>query len=128
MKHTALPWHWWIEDHSMATLSGQDELRDHVMSVSPCKNCIVEGESPFGKCTMPSEADAAFIVQACNSHDDLVAACKAAIAYDNAIRNSANDPEKMASFCTAQGDDLDSLYESWISLSRAALKRAKWEA
>ena len=72
--------------------------------------------------------NAAFIVQACNSHDDLVAACKAAIAYDNAIRNSANDPEKMASFCTAQGDDLDSLYESWISLSRAALKRAKGEA
>src|SRR5690242_16425780 len=32
--------------------------------------------------------------------DDLLAAARAAIAYDAAIASCANDPEKMASFCT----------------------------
>ena len=112
MKHTALPWHWWIEDHSMATLSGQDELRDHVMSVSPCKNCIVEGESPFGKCTMPSEADAAFIVQACNSHDDMVKA------LTNLAEYAAHEIGLQVADCVAGP----------IGEASAALKRAKGEA
>lgn len=46
---------------------------------------------------------------------------EAAVAYDDAIRSCANDPEKMASFCSAQGDDLDELYFRWMTLARRAL-------
>ena len=53
--------------------------------------------------------------------DGLLAAARAAIAYDSAINACANDPEKMASFCTAEGDDLDALYLEWIGLARAAM-------
>ena len=49
----------------------------------------------------------------------------AAVAYDDAIQSCANDPKRMASFCTADGDDLDALYACWISASRAALARGK---
>lgn len=52
-------------------------------------------------------------------------ACKAAIEYDKAIEACAGDPEKMSSFCTAQGDDLDALYFDWITKAREAV--ATWE-
>lgn len=71
----------------------------------------------------PAKANAEHIVLCVNAHDDLVAAAQAAIEYDAAIAASANDPEKMASFCSAQGDDLDTLYDRWINLSRAALAK-----
>lgn len=46
---------------------------------------------------------------------------EAAVRYDDAIRACANDPEKMASFCSATGEDLDALYLNWMTLARAAL-------
>jgi hypothetical protein len=52
----------------------------------------------------------------------LVEACQAGIAYDKAIKRCANDPSKMASYCTAQGDDLDDLYLTWIIKCREALR------
>jgi hypothetical protein len=55
---------------------------------------------------------------------DFLEAAKAAVAYDAAIQSAANDPEKMSSLCTAEGEDLDALYARWISLSRAALQKA----
>ncbi len=36
------------------------------------------------------------------------------LAYDAAIQACANDPERMASFCTANGDDLDMLYHRMV--------------
>lgn len=51
--------------------------------------------------------------------------CKAAIKYDDAIRQCANDPDTMASHCTATGDTLDTLYDDWITKSRAALGPAR---
>lgn len=42
----------------------------------------------------------------------------AVLAYDAAIYSCANDPDKMASFCTAQGDDLDALYLSMVNKAR----------
>lgn len=42
----------------------------------------------------------------------------AVLAYDRAIRACANDPEKMSSFCSADGEDLDTLYLNM--LERAA--------
>ena len=48
-------------------------------------------------------------------------AVRAAIAYDKAIKDCANSPQSMSSWCTAQGDSLDVLYADWVSKSRAAL-------
>jgi len=50
---------------------------------------------------------------AADALDALEAAARAAVAYDHAIRSCADSPEKMASFCTAQGDNLDTLYAQW---------------
>lgn len=51
----------------------------------------------------------------------LEGAVRAAIAYDKAIKDCANSPQSMSSWCTAQGDSLDVLYADWVSKSRAAL-------
>ena len=51
-------------------------------------------------------------------------ACEAALVYDKALESCGNDPEKMASFCTAQGDSLDHLYLDWITKARAAIAKA----
>ena len=56
---------------------------------------------------------------------ELLAAAQAGIAYDKAIAECANDPDKMATYHTAQGDDLDALYDDWITKTRAALAKAK---
>lgn len=56
--------------------------------------------------------------------DLALAACRAALEYDRALSACANDPKKMFSFCSAQGDNLDSLYFDWVNKSRAALKAA----
>ncbi len=50
---------------------------------------------------------------------DMLEVCRAACVYDDAIRACADDPDKMASFCTAQGKDLDDLYTDWMVKSRA---------
>lgn len=55
---------------------------------------------------------------------ELLAAAEAAIAYDGAIQTAGNDPGKMASFCTAKGETLDSLYADWIEKSRRAHAKA----
>lgn len=54
---------------------------------------------------------------------ELLEAAIAACAYDDAIRSCANDPGLMSSFCTAKGDNLDTLYERWQTLSRAAIAK-----
>ena len=65
--------------------------------------------------------DAELVRRAVNNVEALANACEAAIRYDEAIRACADDPDKMASYCTAEGDDLDKLYDDWMSQSRAAL-------
>jgi len=54
-----------------------------------------------------------------------IEACKAAIEYDKAIESCAGDPEKMSSFCTAQGDNLDTLYYDWITKAKQTVE--KWD-
>ena len=56
----------------------------------------------------------------------LYEAALAGQAYDRAIRKCANDPEKMASFCTAQGDSLDDLYMDWMSKIQAAMQHIEF--
>lgn len=45
----------------------------------------------------------------------------AALKYDAAIQECANDPDMMSSHYTAEGEDLDTLYANWLSLARAAM-------
>lgn len=62
--------------------------------------------------------------------DATLGACVKAIAYDEAIRSCADDPKKMASFCTAEGESLDALYAAWIVAARGAValgEKAKGE-
>jgi len=56
--------------------------------------------------------------------DELVEACNAGIAYDKALQSCGNSPDKMSSFCTALGDDLDALYMDWIKRTKQALDKA----
>lgn len=57
----------------------------------------------------------------------LVDACEAALKYDSLIEQCSNDPNKMSSACTAEGDDLDTLYEDWLNKSNLALATYKME-
>jgi hypothetical protein len=41
------------------------------------------------------------------------------LAYDEAIRQCANDPRRMATFCTATGATLDALYEQMVDAAIA---------
>lgn len=58
----------------------------------------------------------------------LLDACEAAVCYDKAIRSCANDPDKMASYCTAAGEELDDLYADWVAAAHAAIAKAKPDA
>jgi hypothetical protein len=91
----------------------------HVATGTPYTVWTNDGERPIAHCI---DAGTAHLLAAA---PDLLEAAKAAIAYDAAIQSAANDPEKMSSFCSAEGDDLDVLYARWIYLSRAAIAKAQ---
>lgn len=61
----------------------------------------------------------------CGPHVDppppAVVLAEAVLAYDAAIKSCADDPEKMASFCTAEGDDLDKLYFDMVNAAKAVM-------
>lgn len=59
--------------------------------------------------------------------DRALDACRAAVEYDHAMYSCANDPDKMSSHCTAQGDDMDALYFDWLSKARIALREEEIE-
>ena len=94
----------------------------------PSEREIADGWTPdVGMDHVESEEDYA---NACliSSAPELLDACEAAIRYDAVIQTCANDPERMSSACTAEGDDLDGLYNDWISKARAAIRKATGEA
>ena len=71
-----------------------------------------------------TEANARLIAAA----PELLGACQAAIAYDKAIRGraQAGDFEKLdPRGAIAEGVDLDTLYEEWITLSMCAIAKAE---
>jgi hypothetical protein len=107
--HTPTPW--------MLNPSAPEEI------ISPGETLVIV-RAPQPYLQPRAKANAELIVRAVNAHDDLVAAAKAAVRYDEAIRACANDPKRMASFCTAEGDDLDALYEAWQAKSQAALVKS----
>lgn len=55
------------------------------------------------------------------NHDllnDIKTLINRALAYDAAIQECAGDPDRMSSYCTAQGENLDELYAAWITDTR----------
>ncbi len=106
-EHTKTPWKL---EHSIIVGEG---------------NCIagVFSDSKPGQC----EANAKFILRACNSHNKLLEACKKAVLYDKEICKCADDPDKMSSHCTANGKTLDDLYADWILSAKQAIAKAEGE-
>ncbi len=62
------------------------------------------------------------------SHDLLLEACRAAIAYDKAIQDCENQPEGFVSSCVVVSDKLDDLYSDWIAKAVAAIALTEREA
>ena len=91
MKHTPLPWE--LSDHDA---NGQRIVRGEHIEICTCwHHCV-------GSIEKEMEANAAFIVQACNSHDDIVAALEAMYAihtgehadnYQEALTKALNKAE-----------------------------------
>lgn len=58
------PWHWEIQDSSMAVLcgGGEDAITGHIMSVGPCEACYGgKDEWLWGRCGTPSAEHARMI-------------------------------------------------------------------
>ena len=105
-SHTPGPWR--QDTMSGTTVWGGDKT--HGNAVAVCQGFERE----------ENRANAALIAAA----PDLLDAARCAIAYDAAIQSCANDPDRMSSFCTAEGDSLDALYAAWIDAARAAIAKA----
>lgn len=99
-------------------------MDDHAEGIA----LAMQGRSARWIKTAEVEAGLAEFREARATVEALIEAAEAASRYDDAIQSCANEPERMASFCTAEGDDLDFLYSDWIDKSRAALARAKGES
>jgi hypothetical protein len=120
--HTPTPWDWLIHDHTMASLGVMPDPglgNPLVLAIGPCPSCADRAqprEWKWGRCHTPSEADAAFIVRAVNSHDALVKALEGMVEMYADLVNSGDagfwDPEKV--------DE--------VKHGRAALAAAKGEA
>ena len=95
-----------------------DPKRDYWDWVKFCQE-----EIAIGICTPMEMARLRVIIdRLADENARLREACTAAIAYDDAIRLCGDDPSKMSSFCTASGDDLDTLYFDWMLKARKALE------
>lgn len=80
--------------------------------------CVIQSGEPYTE-----QVDAAVKrLQTLRAHAEAMAGTAAR--YHAAILASANDPETMASFCTAQGDTLDDLYGKWVD---AVTRYLEWE-
>lgn len=56
---------------------------------------------------------------------ELLELVEATLTYDKAIQECGDSPESMASFCTASGDTLDTLYFAWKA--KAELLQRKYD-
>lgn len=83
-ERTTLPWRWEAADEGTLMLCGPDTLADYVLDTNRCKACIENGS----KCTWPGDADADYILEACNNHERLTARIKALEDAGNAVVDS----------------------------------------
>jgi len=109
--HTEGPWHWVIEDHSMATLGVGDDPGSgdpFVLALGPCESCADRAnpkEWAWGRCHVPTEANARLIAAA----PDLLEACEAMLAV-------SDSPEPIVAQVIA------------VSKARAAISKAGGES
>ena len=75
-----------------------------------CTGCVVDGSLTISLCRIHKAGP------------ELLEACKAGIEYNNALEACGNDPDKMTSYCTAKGDDLDNVYIEWMNKTRIAME------
>jgi len=53
--------------------------------------------------------------------NEAVDLAKACIRYHGALISCCNDPNRMTSFCTADGETLDDLYRDWLNKAKEIL-------
>lgn len=112
--HTPGPWQW--ENGSLRPAPGASA---NLAAIIDDDGCLVYRDADSAAWQAECEANRRLMAAA----PDLLAAAHAAIAYDAAIAACGDDPDKMASHCTAEGQDLDALYLAWISAARAAIAK-----
>lgn len=115
LNENLLPGPWWVQEGEntwkLFALHPQDPHLHPVQIVKAPKQSIEYA------CYWPAGINEKIIAAA----PLLYEAALAGREYDRAIRKCANDPEKMASFCTAKGEDLDDLYMDWMTKIQAAM-------
>ena len=72
MTHTPTPWNMKIWDYSLATPPRKELNIENNASLIATLQCDFVGDNPFIIPMAEAEANAAFIVRCCNSHDQLV--------------------------------------------------------
>lgn len=87
------------------------------------KACNINADDLWNLESESFKADAEKVLAAVGA-PTLLEAALAGAAYRVALAQCANDPQRMASFCTATGDDLDTLFEKWDRLSKEAIAKA----
>jgi len=117
MEHSKTPW----ETNQIEIIKVGEDCID----IARCfyENDRSHWSSIYKPTYKQAEANAQFIVKCVNSHEMLVEACKAAIEYDNVIRNAATRSQSCdkCGCCYIEDDDMDDLYMKWMSKARQAL-------
>ena len=108
-KHTPEPWQAHKEDRSPWVILG--------LSADKYGGHPYIAEMPGGRDSQANARRIVACVNACaginpEAVPDLMEVLEAGIAYDAAIAKCGNDPDKMATYHTAQGDDLVRLMSS----------------
>ncbi len=125
-KHTSLPWKAVPEP---GFTEGVFDSANDTWNIEPLN--LTDRTYQAGEL---KKEDAIFIVEACNSYYDskeknkaLVEACKAAVRYDKSIAGKATrgEVDLLEHGGIAIGEDLDSLYNDWISKAKNAIAKAE---
>lgn len=102
----------------------EDQNESHRWVVDPptqvCAHCGRHRAHPY-ECdhvlALAADGTATVCVKCAETTSPCPELAVAVKAYDTAIRECANKPHKMVSFCTAQGETLDALYLHMIALA-----------
>lgn len=87
------PWKWMIEDYSMATLCGPNEMEDLVMAAGPCDSCAEHAHPKtweWGRCMTPSKVDADILAAAPETAAELTRVKALNAKFENVLRDCAD--------------------------------------